>query len=220
MGTYCTLTRTRLAGYLSIVNSDDKHQGGTMKLRYQKIKGMEVLANKEGRLLGAVRRLQLDSKKKQGLGLVFKGKLMSGEHWTRVSGIERVGQEVVFLTSMKAVRDDEPSGRDVKDMLGLPIMTQDGKRLGSLDDIVLDTDSWKIVAVVLDSGGAVEIGPDAVFGQDMLLLRSGAGDDITELDEQGGFLAKVFQSEPGKKKSSTKKTTKKKTSKKSARKRR
>ena len=184
-----------------------------MKVRYQKIKGMEALANKEGRLLGAVRRLQVDSKKKTAIGLVFKGKLMSGEHWTRVSGVERVGQEVVFLSSMKAVRDDEPSGRDAKDMLGLPIMTQDGKRLGSLDDVILDTDSWKIVGIVIDSGGALELGPDAVFGEDMILLRAGAGDDVTELDEQGGFLAKVFQSESSSKKKTGKKTAKKKPSK-------
>ncbi len=191
-----------------------------MKIRYQKLKGMEVLANKEGRLLGAVRRLQLDSKKKLALGLVFKGKLMSGEHWTKVSGVERVGQEVVFLSSMKAVRDDEPSGRDVKDMLGLPVMTQDGKRLGSLDDVIMDTETWKIAAIVLDSGGAVEIGQDAVFGQDMLLLRAGAGDDISELDEEGGFLAKVFQSESSKDKTSKKKTSKKKAARKTSRKRR
>jgi sporulation protein YlmC with PRC-barrel domain len=183
-----------------------------VRIRYQKIKGMEVLANKEGRLLGSIRRLQLDSRKKIALGLVFKGKLMSGEHWAKVAGVERVGEDVVFLSAMKTVRDDEPAGRDIKDMLGLPVNAMDGKRLGSLNDLVLDTETWKISAIVLDSGGAVEIGPDAVFGEDTVLLRSGAADEvIEEIDEQGGFLARVFQADSPtkKKKAPARKTTRK-----------
>jgi len=197
-----------------------------MRIRYQKLKGMEVLANKEGRLLGSVRRLQIDSKKKVALGLVFKGKLMSGEHWTRVGGVERVGEDVVFLSAMKAVRDDEPSGRDVKDMFGLPVNTMDGKRLGSMDDVVIDSDSWQIVGIVLDAGGAVEVGSDAVFGEDTVLLRAGAGDEIIEdLDEQGGFLARVFTNESagagkGKTQKNTGKGAKRSSKKKAAGKRR
>ncbi len=181
-----------------------------MRIRYQKLKGMEVLANKEGRLLGSIRRLQIDSKKKTAVGLVFKGKLMSGEHWTRVSGVERVGEDVVFLSAMRAVRDDEPSGRDVKDMFGLPVNTMDGKRLGSMDDVVVESESWKIVGIVLDAGGAVEVGPDAVFGEDTVLLRAGAGDEIVEdVDEQGGFLARVFTNETSAPKKKPKKSARK-----------
>lgn len=181
-----------------------------MRIRYQKLKGMEVLANKEGRLLGSIRRLQIDSKRKIAVGMVFKGKLMSGEHWTRVSGVERVGEDVVYLSAMRAVRDDEPSGRDVKDMFGLPVNTMDGKRLGSLDDVVIDSESWQIVGIVLDAGGAVEVGLDAVFGEDTILLRKGADDEIVEdVDEPGGFLARVFTSESASPKKRAKKTTKK-----------
>ncbi len=170
-----------------------------MRIRYQKLKGMEVLANKEGRLLGSIRRLQIDSKKKTAIGLVFKGKLMSGEHWSRVSGVERIGEDVVFLTAMKSVREDEPKGRDAKDMFSLPVNTMDGKRLGTLDDMVVDFDSWQIVGIVMEGVGVVEVGPEAVFGEDTILLRKGAGDEIIEsADEQGGFLARVFQSEPEK----------------------
>ncbi len=194
-----------------------------MRIRYQKLKGMEVLADKEGRLLGSVRRLQLDSKKRAAVGLVFRGKLMSGEHWSRVSGIERVGQDVVFLTAMRAVRDDEPSGRDVKDMLGLPVMSMDGRRLGSLEDVVLETENWQIAGIVLDSGGAVEVGGDAVFGEDTILLRAGAGDEVVEdIEGQGGFLARVFQGEAessgGSGKSGSKKKPAKKPTKKPAKK--
>ena len=181
-----------------------------MRIRYQKLKGKEVLADKEGRLLGSLRRLHIDSKKKVVTGLVFKGKVMSGERWSKVNGVTRVGEDVVYLSNMRVVKEDEAPGRDVKDLMGLPVMSMDGKRLGSLDDVVVDCENWKLMGIVLDGGGLVEIGEQAVFGPDTILLREGAGDEIEEAPaEQSGFLARVFQgdSEPEPRKRGTRKKT-------------
>ncbi|MBN2494186.1 MAG: PRC-barrel domain-containing protein [Deltaproteobacteria bacterium] len=166
-----------------------------MRIRYQNLKGKEVLADKEGRLLGTVRRIQIDSKKKSVLGIVFKGKVMSGEHWCRVNGVTRVGEDVVYLSSMKVVKDDEPPGRDVKDLIDLPINCMDGKRLGAVEDVIVETEGWKLAGVVIDRVGSVDVGPDAVFGADTVLLREGAADEIVAEPEASGFLARVFQSE-------------------------
>ncbi|MBW2701377.1 MAG: PRC-barrel domain-containing protein [Deltaproteobacteria bacterium] len=176
-----------------------------MRIRYQKLKGKEMLADKEGRLLGSVRRIHIDSKKKMVTGLVFKGKVMSGERWCKVRGVTRVGEDVVYLASMRMVIEDEAPGRDVKDLMGLPVTSLDGRRLGSLDDVVVDIKTWQLVGIVLDGGGVVEIGEQAVFGPDTILLREGAGDEIEDAPaEQSGFLARVFQGdaepEPKKKK--------------------
>ena len=166
-----------------------------MLLRFADLKGMEVLANKEGKLLGTVRRLQLDSKKKIVTGLVFKGKGLASEHWTKVKGIQRIGQDVVFLSDMSVVQKTQPTGRDVKGMLGLPVTSLDGKRLGSLADVVVESTRWSIVALTLDNGGEVEVMPEAVFGEDTVLLQKGAHEKIhSKKGSSASFLSRVFNS--------------------------
>jgi sporulation protein YlmC with PRC-barrel domain len=168
-----------------------------MRLKFANLKGMEVLADKEGRLLGPVRRLQIDSKHKSALGLVFKARGISGEQWSKISKIDRIGEDVIYLPDAKAVRDDQPQGRDVKDMLGLSVTSLDGKRLGALQDVILDTDKWSVTALALDNGGEVEVGSESVFGEDTILLQKGAGDQIQpgKKSTHSGFLARVFSSE-------------------------
>jgi sporulation protein YlmC with PRC-barrel domain len=168
-----------------------------MRLKYANLKGMEVLANKEGRLLGPVRRLQIDSKRRAALGLVFKSRGISSEQWAQISKIERIGEDVIFLPDAKSVRDDQPQGRDVKDLLGLSVTSLDGKRLGALQDVILETEGWSVVALALDNGGEVEVGSESVFGEDTILLQKGAADQIRpgKKSPHSGFLARVFSSE-------------------------
>lgn len=168
-----------------------------MQLKFVNLKGMEVLADKEGRLLGPVRRLQIDSKRKAALGLVFKARGISGEQWAQVSKIDRIGEDVIFLPDAKAVRDDQPKGRDVKDMLGLSVTSLDGKRLGALQDVVIDTQDWSVIALALDNGGEVAVGSESVFGEDTVLLQKGASDQVRpgRRSQHSGFLARVFSSE-------------------------
>jgi len=167
-----------------------------MRLRFGRLKGMEVVADKEGRLLGSVRKLLLDSKRKTALGVVFKSKALSAERWAKLSAVTRVGEDILFLGDSESVRDDAPPGRDIHDMLGLSVTSMDGKRLGSLEDVVLDPADWNLCALVLDNGGEVDLDEEAVLGEDTVLLRKGAGDQIRPASPQGGFLARVFHSEP------------------------
>ncbi len=169
-----------------------------MRVRYQKLKGMEVLADREGRLLGSVRRLLIDSRKRIVLGLAFRGHLMSGERWARVGAVRRIGEDVLYLDEARSVREDEPEGRDLKDVLGLAVSTLDGRRLGGLDDVILETDTWTLAALVLDSGGVVDLGADSVLGEDVILLRKGAASEVSAppVEQPTGFLARVFNSRP------------------------
>lgn len=166
-----------------------------MRVRFNAFKGMEVLAEKEGRLMGAVKRMLIDSKKRSVLGFAFKSRGIAGEQWTKVSAIKRVGEDVIILPDAKPVRDDEPAGRDVRDMVGLSVTSLDGKRLGALQDVILETDDWSVAALILDNGGEVDLGPQTVFGEDTILLQKGAADQVRQSDKQSGFLSRVFTSD-------------------------
>jgi sporulation protein YlmC with PRC-barrel domain len=168
-----------------------------VRFRFSSLKGMEVLAEKEGKLLGSVKRLQIDSRHKTALGLVFKARGLAKERWAKVADILRVGEDVVFLDAKKSQHEDAPAGRDVRDMLGLPVTSLDGKRLGALDDVVVDTDDWDVVALALDNGGEVDLTKDAVLGEDTILLQKGAYDQVRrgKAATGGGFLSRVFSPE-------------------------
>lgn len=182
-----------------------------MQLRFQKIKGMEVLAEKEGKLLGSIRRIQIDSSRKVVLGLVFKARAIASEQWINASSVTRVGEDVIFVTDAQAIQKGGPAGRDVKDMLGLSVTSLDGKRLGALNDIVIDTEKWAVAALVLDNGGEVEVSPKGVFGEDTILLEKGAVHKLRKSEsEQSGFLTRVFNSEGSGKAANSKKTSKSK----------
>ncbi len=170
-----------------------------MRLRYTELKGLEVLAEKEGSLLGTVRKLLIDSKRKTVTGLVFKGRGIAGERWAKADKVLRVGKDVVFLSDEKAQRDSAPAGRDAREMLGLPITSLDGKNLGALDDLVVDLEQWSIAALVMDDGGEVDLDKDSVFGEDTILLQKGAHENVRGggSASQGGFLARVFSQDEG-----------------------
>jgi len=168
-----------------------------VRFRFSKLKGMEVLAEKEGKLLGSVKRLQIDSRRKAALGLVYKAHGLAKERWAKVADIQRVGEDVVFLGAEKNQHEDAPAGRDVRDMLGLPVTSLDGKRLGALDDVIVDSDGWDVVALALDNGGEVDLDKDAVLGEDTILLQKGAYDQVRrgKASTGGGFLSRVFSPE-------------------------
>ncbi len=185
-----------------------------MTIYYTKLKGMEVLAEQEGALLGSVRWVVIDSKRKQAKALVFKGRGVAGEKWAKVTDVKRIGRDVVFLSALAAVRDGPPRGRDVRDMLGLPVTSLDGKRLGILDDLVFADDTWKVASVVIEGGAEVDLAGEAVLGEDTLLLQKGAQEQLRRKKTTGGkgFLDRVFSSErpAAKKKKTARKSSKRK----------
>jgi uncharacterized protein YrrD len=164
-----------------------------MRLRFHRLKGMEVVADREGRLLGSVRKLLFDTKHRLVLGLVFKPRALSSERWAKMTSIQRVGEDIVFLSDARAVREEAPPGRDLKEMEGLSITSLEGKRLGALDDVVIDTNGWKLVALVLDNGGEIDLGEDSVLGEDTILMRKGAAEEIHPAESNhGGFFSRMF----------------------------
>ncbi|RME24668.1 MAG: hypothetical protein D6806_09235, partial [Deltaproteobacteria bacterium] len=169
-----------------------------MRVTFSMLKGLEGIADKEGAIVGTVRWMLIDTEQRRAAALALRGRGISGEKWVDVADVKRVGRDVLFITSEQNIADKAPAGRDVRNLLGLPVTSLDGKRLGTLEDIVMDTKSWKIGSVVLSGGGEVDLGPEAVLGEDTVLLQKGAQDQV-RMPRRGqsgrGLLDRVFGQE-------------------------
>ncbi len=167
-----------------------------MLVYYSQLKGMEVLADEEGALLGSVRRVLVDSRRRRAEAIAFKGRGVTAERWVPVSTVRRLGRDVVFVGALAEVRDDQPGGRDVRDMQGLPVNTLDGKLLGQLADLVFDSGDWSIKSIHVEGGGEADLDEKSVLGEDAVLLREGVRLSLSPQGERrGGFLSRVFRKE-------------------------
>ena len=208
----------------------------------QDIRGMQVVALAEGKIMGSVQKIYINPSKKRVSGMSVRESGFGGqESWVSVGDIKQVGENVIFVSRASACKAKSPVGRSLKDMLGMQVATKGGKILGSLVDVEISED-WKLVEISLSEKRMIELDPrQTVFGQDAILLKADAESAIRkEPRDKTGFLARVFGIEAveetagiisraeksavpsGKKKSSTAKvrSTKRSKSKKSSRKKR
>ncbi len=164
-----------------------------MQRLLHEIQGMQVISLAEGRILGAVQKVYLNPNKKAVSGMLVRQSGMGrGEGWVEVGDVTQIGEDVLFVTKASAYRAKAPMGRSLKDLMGMPVMSKDGKLLGSLVDVEVDP-KWRVVELSLSEGRSIQIDPrHAVFGQDTVLLKAGAEQRIRASKSKPGFLARMF----------------------------
>ena len=125
--------------------------------------------------------------------LVRQSGMGRGEGWVEVNDVSQIGEDVLFVTKASAYKAKAPMGRSLKDLMGMPVMSKDGRMLGSLVDVEVD-EQWRVVELSLSEGRSIQIDPrHAVFGQDTILLKSGAEQRLRSAPKsKPGFLARMF----------------------------
>ncbi|RME25569.1 MAG: hypothetical protein D6806_07650 [Deltaproteobacteria bacterium] len=158
----------------------------------QALKGMEVVALEEGRILGELHRAFLNTEKKKVSGITVHGSRFSGElGWVDVKDIVKVGEDVILVSRSAACRAKQPIGRSMQQMLGLQVATRAGKIIGLLVDLEVD-EQWRVTEIVLSERRSVPVDKDAVFGQDAIILSADAASKVRRLARQRGLLARIF----------------------------
>lgn len=163
----------------------------------QEIQGMQVISLAEGRVLGLAQKVFVNPSSKAVSGiLVRQSGLGRHEGWVEIRDVTRIGEEVLFVNQASAYKAKTPVGRSLKDLMGMPVMSKDGKLLGSLVDVEID-ERWRVVELTLSEGRRIRIDPrQAIFGQDTILLKSGADLRLRQkAPSKPGFLARMFGSQ-------------------------
>ncbi|MBN2494185.1 MAG: PRC-barrel domain-containing protein [Deltaproteobacteria bacterium] len=168
-----------------------------MLRKLHEIQGMQVVALSEGRVMGSVQKVYLSPSQKRVSGIRVRESGLGGdESWVDIKDVDKIGEDVVFVNRASSCKAKQPVGRSLKDMMGMPIGTKDGKILGTLVDFEVD-EQWRVVELTLSDYRMIKIDHrQAVFGEDTILLEAGADERLrTAPRHKVGFLARVFGAE-------------------------
>ncbi len=212
-----------------------------MRMQLHEIQSKEVVALKEGRNMGAVDQVFIQPNQRKLAGLTVRESRLSGNaRWVDAKQVTGVGEDYLFVPKAADLRNKKPSGRSLKDLTGVRVISRDGDDLGALVDVEVD-DSWRVVEISLSGKRVVSVQPDKlVIGPDTILLRQDVQGKVRTTSEQKpGVMARLFGEDAvreasdllsraekatesaakrsaGKKKATKKKATKKKATKKKA----
>ena len=165
--------------------------------RLHEIQGMQVVSLEEGRIMGSALKVYLSSTQKAVSGIQVRESGLGGdESWVDIRDVDKIGEHVVFIARAANCKAKHPVGRSLKDLMGMPVLSKDGRLLGSLVDVEVD-EHWRVVELSLSENRLIGIQPEhAVFGADSILLEAGAADKVrSTVKPKTGFLARLFGSE-------------------------
>jgi sporulation protein YlmC with PRC-barrel domain len=146
-----------------------------MKSWLKDIKGMWVATYTEGAMLGTVNNIYLDPEEKKVVGLVLRtGTPLAGEDlWIDIKNVKKIGVDLIFLSKGNTVAKDEPQGKKLAQLIGMPISSKDGRALGQLVDVEVDRDSWQITELGLNNNQSVPVDRmETVLGEDLILVQA------------------------------------------------
>jgi sporulation protein YlmC with PRC-barrel domain len=162
------------------------------------ILGYTVIAHKEGAQMGRVSHVFVDPKTKAMSGLTFKSRFMADEQWIGVQDIELLGKDVILVrTEASAKRlgaDESAHGRSLKELRGTAIVTMEGKKIGTLEDVDFADDGSTISGLHLNGGRQLAVEIDALnIGVDQVMVPAEYENRITtEKKDDPGFLRRVL----------------------------
>lgn len=123
----------------------------------RELKGMTVLALQEGERLGQVRDLILDPIARQVVAVVLDRRVGGEDQIVATANIRNVGPAVITvedrssLVSLSRIPRFQELARVGKPIHGKMVISESGERLGKVDDLEVDVQTFRLVSLVLRS---------------------------------------------------------------------
>lgn len=171
----------------------------TMTQQATEMRGKTVVAIREGRDMGTADEIYMNPSRRQVAGLTVRESRFGGDgRFVAINDIEQMGDDFIFVPQASACRKKKPTGRSLKDMIGMQVTTREGTSLGLLVDMEVDED-WKVSEMDLSGKRMLKLEPKEItFGDDMILVSKDAGSRVRSRKggkKKPGFLERVFGSE-------------------------
>jgi sporulation protein YlmC with PRC-barrel domain len=147
-----------------------------MEMWLKDLKGMWVVTLVEGRVLGNVNNVYLDPETLRLTGLLIStGVLLSGQsQWIPMAKVHKIGEDIFFVNYATDAGADAPQGRSLTELLGKPVVTRDGTKLGQVTDLAVELDTCGLTQVGVEAGKSVVLDTQQTVIGDMILVQYGA----------------------------------------------
>ena len=141
--------------------------------RMAELIGLPVISRSNGEILGEVDDLIYLPTSSQIRGLVIKS---TEQYYTESDNIYKIGSDVIILNHSSLLYEYQKApGIGITErtgtIMGEPVITNDGKEIGAINDLVIDENDYRLVGYEV-SGGVIQ---DVLQGRNILSLD----DDIT-----------------------------------------
>lgn len=157
------------------------------RVRLSDVVGVMVISREEGAHLGFLERIFIDPKRCALSAITFRHSRLSGERAVAAGAVVGFGRDVVVIENEKAavpVEDlTEESTLALRDFRGRWVTTQQGERLGTLVDMTVSDEGWRIAELHLLGKNIPVIADDLVVGKDELLVPPAYADKVEMTDE-------------------------------------
>lgn len=163
------------------------------------LRGLVVVSQKEGKLLGKVSHVFIDPKEKKLSGVIAKDEFWSKERLNvPLSEINSFGEDVIFInseTKCKVIKElEDVPGISLKALQGHGVITQDGKDLGKFEDANFNLDTWTVSDLYLSGDKALKVeASEIIIGEDEILVPSNYSSQLkTQTKKHAGILSRFF----------------------------
>jgi len=129
-----------------------------MAISLRQLKNKWVASLAEGKIVGSVHSVYLDAEGRKLAGIQLKISRSSEERWVRSESVQKIGTDLIYISEEEVISASVPAGRCFDSLVGMPVMSKDGRALGTIMDIEVSSKSREI--------SQLRIGPDQIIAVD------------------------------------------------------
>jgi sporulation protein YlmC with PRC-barrel domain len=162
--------------------------------------GYLVVAREEGARLGEVAHVFFDVASKRISGMTSRNGTFTPEVWFGVDQIEVMGKDVILVKSAASLtaigKGGVIKGSSLKELRGMLVVTADGRRLGTLVDLEVQSDNWTISELWLNDNQRLPVVAEEIqIGPDQIIVPAEyAAQVVGEKKASPGVLRRLFSS--------------------------
>jgi len=150
-------------------------------MKFSELKGRAVVDVDAAHRIGTLENVIIDPASHQIMGIKVKPGLFSGSAIIAMAQVQSIGQDAITVThtaDMEHQGKDSPLSQlpDMNNVIGLQVVTQGGKLVGEISDVMLEATTLAITGYEVGTGGLfakkheLAASPDLNFGARMVVI--------------------------------------------------